>query len=194
MVFQKIVVPLCRVKEITQRPGPVPGKEQNNVSNAINGHLQKNASDQNVQKNVWPEILYKGRNDCQLRNSQKFNPVFPFGNRTPDCTTFKVIKHSPGQPGPQIQNIMAYTINTKYEMKAKVQTIIGGKVRNHRGFVDAAKWIDERINFLLTIYKFDDYKVAVTGNVYRLVAWRKAGKPGTNGKAMDVTHVVTVVE
>jgi len=89
---------------------------------------------------------------------------------------------------------MAYTINTKYEMKAKVQTIIGEKVRNHRGFVDAAKWIDERINFLLNIYKFDDYKVTVTGNVYRLVAWRKAGKPGTNGKAMDVTHVVTVVE
>ena len=59
-------------------------------------------------------------------------------------------------------------------MKAKVQTIIGGKVRNHRGF--------------------DDYKVTVTDNVYRLVAWRKAGKPGTNGKAMDVTHVVTVIE
>lgn len=79
-------------------------------------------------------------------------------------------------------------------MKAKVQTIIGGKVRNHRGFVDAAKWIDERINFLLTICKFDDYKVAVIGNEYRLVAWRRAGKPGTNGKAMDVTHIVTIVE
>lgn len=90
---------------------------------------------------------------------------------------------------------MAYTINTKYEMKAKVQTIMeNGKVINHRGFVDAAKWIDGKINFLLTVYKFDDYKVTVTGNVYRLVAWRNAGKPGTNGKAMSVTHVVTVVE
>lgn len=80
-------------------------------------------------------------------------------------------------------------------MKAKVSTLMdNGKVINHRGFVDAAKWIDERINFLLTIYKFDDYKVTVTGNVYRLVAWRNAGKPGTNGKAMSVTHVITVVE
>lgn len=86
-------------------------------------------------------------------------------------------------------------INTKYAMKAKVSTLMdNGKVINHRGFVDAAKWIDERINFLLTIYKFDDYKVTVTGNVYRLVAWRNAGKPGTNGKAMSVTHVITVVE
>lgn len=80
-------------------------------------------------------------------------------------------------------------------MKAKVQTITdAGKVINHRGFVDAATWIDGKINFLLTVYKFDDYKVTVTGNVYRLVAWRNAGKPGTNGKAMSVTHVVTVVE
>lgn len=30
LVFQKIVVPLHRVKEITQRPGPVPGKETDN--------------------------------------------------------------------------------------------------------------------------------------------------------------------
>lgn len=82
-----------------------------------------------------------------------------------------------------------------HAMKAKVATLMdNGKVINHRGFVDAAKWIDERINFLLTIYKFDDYKVTVTGNVYRLVAWRNAGKPGTNGKAMSVTHVITVVE
>ena len=106
LVFQKKVVSLHRVKEITRRPGPVPGKEQSNVSNAINGHLQKNASDQNVQKNVWPEILYKGRNDCQLRNSQKFNTIFPFGNRTPNCTTFKVINPGPGQPGPQFQSDM----------------------------------------------------------------------------------------
>lgn len=90
---------------------------------------------------------------------------------------------------------MKYTINTKYEMKAKVQTIMGnGKVINHRGFVDAAKWIDGKIDFLMKIYKFDDYKVTVTGNEYRLVAWRKEGKPGTNGKAMNVTHIVTVVE
>lgn len=79
-------------------------------------------------------------------------------------------------------------------MKAKVQTITGNKVINHRGFVDAATWISGKIDFLMNIYKFDDYKVTVTGNVYRLVAWRKAGKPGTNGKAMDVTHIVTVVE
>lgn len=79
-------------------------------------------------------------------------------------------------------------------MKAKVQTIIGGKVRNHRGFVDAAQWINDRINFLMNIYKFDGYNVSVIGKEYRLVAWRKAGKPGTKGKAMDVTHIVTVVE
>lgn len=90
---------------------------------------------------------------------------------------------------------MKHTINTKYEMKAKVQTITDtGKVINHRGFVDAATWIDGKINFLMTVCKFDDYKVTVTGNVYRLVAWRKAGKPGTRGKAMNVTHIVTVVE
>ena len=185
---------MYRVKEITQRPGPVPGKEQSNVSNAINGHLQKNASDQNVQKNVWPEILYKGRNDCQLRNSQKFNPVFPFGNRTPDCTTFKVIKHGPGKPGPQTPIIMAYTINTKYAMKSKVQTIYNGKVTNHRGFVDAETWISQRITFLMDICKFDDYDLDRNGDVFTLRAHRSAGKPGTRGKAMDVTHIITVVE
>ena len=79
-------------------------------------------------------------------------------------------------------------------MKAKVQTIIGGKVRNHRGFVDAAQWINERINFLMNIYKFDDYNVSVSGNVYVLTAYRKAGKPGTRGKAMNVTHVITLVD
>ena len=80
-------------------------------------------------------------------------------------------------------------------MKAKVQTILGnGKVINHRGYVDAPKWIDEKINFLLSIYKFDDYMVFVEGKVYRLCAWRKAGKPGTNGREMNVTHIVTVVE
>ena len=80
-------------------------------------------------------------------------------------------------------------------MKAKVQTITAdGKIINHRGFVDAAEWIDSKINFLLNIYKFDDYKVTITGNVYRLSAWRKAGKPGTNGKAMTVTHIVTLVD
>ena len=79
-------------------------------------------------------------------------------------------------------------------MKAKVQTITNGKVINHRGFVDAAVWIDGKINFLMNVYKFDDYKVTVTGNIYRLCAWRKAGKPGTNGKAMQVTHIVTLVD
>lgn len=74
------------------------------VSNAINEHLQENTGDEIVQKNVWPEILYKGRNDCQLRNSQKFNPVFPFRNRTPDCTTFKVINPARAT-GPQKQPI-----------------------------------------------------------------------------------------
>lgn len=89
---------------------------------------------------------------------------------------------------------MAYVINTKYAMKAKVQTINNGKVINHRGFVDAAKWIDERITFLMSIYKFDDYNLSVTGNVYVLSAWRKGGKPGTNGKEMNVTHFVTLVD
>lgn len=79
-------------------------------------------------------------------------------------------------------------------MKAKVQTIVGGKVINHRGFVDAETWISGKIDFLMTIYKFDDYELTRDGNVYTLRAWRKAGKPGTRGKAMNVTHVITVVE
>ena len=80
-------------------------------------------------------------------------------------------------------------------MKAKVSTLMdNGKVINHRGFVDAETWIAGKINFLMTIYKFDDYELTRTGNVFTLRAWRKAGKPGTRGKAMNVTHVVTVVE
>lgn len=89
---------------------------------------------------------------------------------------------------------MAYAINTKYEMKAKVQTIAGAKVINHRGFVDAAKWLQQRIDFLLRVCKFDDYQVTVIGNVYRLNAWRKADKPGTRGKLQTITHVVTLVD
>ena len=80
-------------------------------------------------------------------------------------------------------------------MKARVQTITkNGKVINHRGFVDAAQWIDGKINFLLTICKFDDYELTRNGDVFTLRAWRKAGKPGTKGKAMEVTHIITVVE
>ena len=79
-------------------------------------------------------------------------------------------------------------------MKAKVQTIVGGKVINHRGFVDAETWISGKIDFLMKIYKVDDYELTRNGDVFTLHAWRKAGKPGTRGKAMDVTHIVTVVE
>lgn len=79
-------------------------------------------------------------------------------------------------------------------MKAKVQTLVGDKVINHRGFVDAETWISGKIDFLMNIYKFDDYELTRNGDVFTLHAWRKAGKPGTRGKAMDVTHIVTVVE
>lgn len=89
---------------------------------------------------------------------------------------------------------MAYTIKTHYAKKAKVQTITGNKVINHRGFVDAETWIPGKIDFLMNIYKFDDYELTRNGDVFTLRAWRKAGKPGTKGKAMEVTHIITVVE
>lgn len=89
---------------------------------------------------------------------------------------------------------MSYTIKTSYAMKAKVQTIVKGKVINHRGFVDAETWIPGKIDFLMTVYKFDDYELTRSGNVFTLRAWRKAGKPGTRGEAMEVIHIVTVVE
>ena len=89
---------------------------------------------------------------------------------------------------------MAYVIKTNYAMKAKVQTIVGGKVINHRGFVDAETWIPGKIDFLMKIYKFDDYELTRNGDVFTLRAWRKAGKPGTRGKAMNVTHVITLVD
>lgn len=89
---------------------------------------------------------------------------------------------------------MAYAINTKYAMKAKVQTIRNGKVVNHRGFVDAETWIANKIDFLMGIYKFDDYNLDRNGDVFTLRAWRQAGKPGTRGKAMEVTYVITIVE
>ena len=80
-------------------------------------------------------------------------------------------------------------------MKAKVQTLTeNGKVINHRGFVDAETWLSGKINFLMNIYKFDDYELTRDGDVFTLRAWRRAGKPGTRGKAMNVTHVVTLVD
>lgn len=89
---------------------------------------------------------------------------------------------------------MAYVIKTNYAMKAKVQTLVGDKVINHRGFVDAETWIPGKIDFLMNIYKFDDYELTRNGDVFTLRAWRKAGKPGTRGKAMNVTHVITLVD
>lgn len=89
---------------------------------------------------------------------------------------------------------MAYVIKTNYAMKAKVQTLVGDKVINHRGFVDAETWISGKIDFLMNIYKFDDYELTRNGDVFTLRAWRKAGKPGTRGKAMNVTHVITLVD
>ena len=80
-------------------------------------------------------------------------------------------------------------------MKAKVQTLTdNGKVINHRGFVDAETWLPGKIDFLMRIYKFDDYELTRNGNVFTLRAWRRAGKPGTRGGAMNVTHVVTLVD
>ena len=89
---------------------------------------------------------------------------------------------------------MAYVINTKYAMKAKVQTIMGNKVINHRGFVDAETWIPGKIDFLKNVYKFDTCDVERNENVFTIRCHRDAGKPGTKGKAMDVTHIVTVIE
>lgn len=89
---------------------------------------------------------------------------------------------------------MAYTIKTHYAEKAKVQTISNGKVINHRGFVEAQDWLTSRVMYLMDICKFDDYTLDHTDNVYVLRAYRSAGKPGTRGKAMNVTYVVTVVE
>ena len=89
---------------------------------------------------------------------------------------------------------MAYVIKTNYAMKAKVQTLVGDKVIKHRGFVDAETWISGKIDFLMNIYKFDDYELTRNGDVFTLRAWRKAGKPGTRGKAMNVTHVITLVD
>lgn len=79
-------------------------------------------------------------------------------------------------------------------MKAKVQTITGGKIRNHRGFVNEETWIPERITFLLDICKCDSYELTRNENVFTLKAWRREGKPGTRGKAIEVTHIITVVE
>ena len=90
---------------------------------------------------------------------------------------------------------MAYVINTKYAMKAKVQTLYpNGKVVNHRGFVDAETWIPGKVDFLMNIYKFDTCDVERTGNVFTIRCHRNAGKPGTRGGAMDITHVVTLVD
>lgn len=90
---------------------------------------------------------------------------------------------------------MKYTVNTKYEMKAKVQTICAdGKVINHRGFVDAETWISGKIDFLMKIYKFDSCDVERNGNVFIVRCHRDAGKAGTRGKEMNVTHVVTLVD
>ena len=79
-------------------------------------------------------------------------------------------------------------------MKAKVTTITDRKVTNHRGFVDAETWIPGTINFLTNIYKFDDCKVEKTETGYILRCKRSAGIPGTRGKAMNVTHIVTLVD
>lgn len=89
---------------------------------------------------------------------------------------------------------MAFKINTNFAMKAKVATIIDGKVRNHRGFVDAGTWISQRITFLMDICKCDDYDLTRDRDVFTLRAHRSAGKPGTRGKSIDVTHVITLVD
>ena len=89
---------------------------------------------------------------------------------------------------------MAYTINTKYGMKSKLQSIQNGKVTKHRGFVDAEKWIGSKIDFLTKIYKFDTFDVDRTGDVFTVRCHRDANKPGTSGKSMDITFVLTLVD
>lgn len=80
-------------------------------------------------------------------------------------------------------------------MKAKVATLMdNGKVINHRGFVDAETWITGKINFLMTIYKFDTCDVDRTGDVFTVRCHRDANKPGTRGKSMDITFVLTLVD
>lgn len=89
---------------------------------------------------------------------------------------------------------MKFVITTKYAMKAKVTTIANGKVTNHRGFVDAETWIPGKVEFLKNIYKFDDCKVERTETGFIVRCKRSAGIPGTRGKAMDVTHILTLVD
>ena len=89
---------------------------------------------------------------------------------------------------------MKYVITTKYAMKAKVTTIANGKVTNHRGFVDAETWIPGKIEFLKNIYKFDNCTVERTDTGFIVRCTRSAGIAGTRGKAMNVTHILTLVD
>lgn len=81
-------------------------------------------------------------------------------------------------------------------MKAKITSIKNGVARHHRGMVNPETWVPEKIDFLTNIYKFDDCQVEADDNreVFTLRCHRNAGKPGTNGKAMDITFVLEVIE
>ena len=78
-------------------------------------------------------------------------------------------------------------------MKAKLQSIQNGKVTNHRGFVDAETWITGKVDFLTKVYKFNSCDVERSGNVFTVRCHRDAKRPGTRGKSMDVTFVLTLV-
>lgn len=80
-------------------------------------------------------------------------------------------------------------------MKAKITTIQNGKVTNHRAIVDPETWAPRKIDFLKNIYKFDNISFNRVGpGSWTLDAYRSAGIPGTNKKAMEVHFILTQID
>ena len=81
-------------------------------------------------------------------------------------------------------------------MKAKVTVIKNGVTRHLRDIVDPETWLPRKIDFLTTIYKFDDCQVSTDDNreVFTLRCHRDAKKVRTNGKAIDLVFVLEVIE
>lgn len=75
-------------------------------------------------------------------------------------------------------------------MEAKVQSVEGTKVINHRYTVDPETWVPNKINFLKEFYSFDLCIVERNDDKITISCHRNR-KPRM--KEMDITFILTII-
>ena len=96
-----------------------------------------------------------------------------------------------------------YTVNGQHmepttlaamEKPARLESLENGRLVQHKGLVDADKWIEAKTNFLRDIYHFVSFRHGMFGDTIVFSAWRPAGYPRANCKERAITFFLKLVQ